>query len=125
MSSVGGGGVAAGFWSLFFGPNGGLYKLWSGLSGGGGDGSGSFRRGGLFALDVGGGWEERGGGGVVSPFLTAPKIAFDAPLSHLFISKLRATSWSFSSSSSSSSSTTDSSFLLSDFTGDARTKIRL
>jgi hypothetical protein len=115
---VGGGGEVDGFGFVFFGPNGGLYIS----SSAGGDDGCPFRRGGLLALgfagadagaDTGAG---RGGveGIPTAPFFEGPKIAFDASLSHFFISKLRATSSSFSSLSS-SSSTTDSLSLLFDF----------
>jgi hypothetical protein len=111
---VGGGGEVDGFGFVFFGPNGGLYIS----SSAGGDDGCPFRRGGLLALGFAGAGADRGGveGIPTAPFFEGPKIAFDASLSHFFISKLRATSSSFSSlSSSSSSSTTDSLFLLFDF----------
>ncbi len=81
---------------VFFGPNGGLYRS----SSAGGEGGCSFRRGGLWAL----GLAEGGGRGGVESFFAAENIALDASLSQLLISKLRATSSSFSSPSSSSSS---------------------
>jgi hypothetical protein len=80
---------------VFFGPNGGLYRS----SSAGGEGGCSFRRGGLWALGLAGG----GGRGGVESFFAAENIALDASLSQLLISKLRATSSSFSSPSSSSS----------------------
>jgi hypothetical protein len=109
---VGGGGEVDGFGFVFFGPNGGLYIS----SSAGGDDGCPFRRGGLLALVFAGAAAGRGGveGIPTAPFFEGPKIAFDASLSHFFISKLRATSSSFSSLSS-SSSTTDSLSLLFDF----------
>jgi len=64
-----------------------LYKF----SSGDGDRGCIFRRGGLFGFDFGGGL---GGveGMTISSFFEGPKIAFDASVSHLLISKLRATS---------------------------------
>ncbi len=85
----------------------------------GGDDGCSFRRGRLFALDFGVGGLGGVEGWIRSFFFEGPKIAFDASLSHLLMSKLCATSWSFSSPSS---SITDSFSLLFDFIEGAKIK---